>query len=82
VAGELLVGHMTIRGFLRGLRIYVRGWRPPPHIVFGLMFGVVGVAYGGRFTQGFILGVLLSGCWEYAMRKGWIRREDSTSSPK
>lgn len=27
-----IVGDMTIRGILRGLRIYMRGWRPPPHI--------------------------------------------------
>jgi hypothetical protein len=64
---------MNIRGFLRGLRNYLRGWRPPPHVIFGLMFGAVGVVYGGRFGPGFVLGVLLSGCWEYAMRKGWIR---------
>jgi hypothetical protein len=82
VPRSAMVGHMTLSGFFRGLRIYVRGWRPPPHIVFGLMFGVVGVAYGGRFVSGFILGVLLSGCWEFAVRNGWIRREDSTSSPK
>jgi hypothetical protein len=73
---------MTLRGILRGLRIYLRGWRPPPHIIFGLMFGAVSVAYGGRFPQGFVLGVLLSGGWEYAIRKGWIRRENPTSSPQ
>lgn len=71
---------MTLRGILRGLRIYLRGWRPPPHIIFGLMFGTVDVVYGGRFGQGFVLGVLLSGGWEYAMSKGWIRRENPTSS--
>ena len=73
---------MTIRGFMRGLLIYLRGWRPPPHIIFGLMFGTVGVAYSGRFGQGFVLGVLLSGGWEYAISKGWIRRENLDSSPK
>jgi hypothetical protein len=73
---------MTIRGFLRGLRIYVRGWRPPPHVIFGLMFGAFGAACGARFTQGFVAGVILSGGWEYAMRKGWIRTENPVSSPE
>lgn len=73
---------MTIRGFLRGLRIYVRDWRLPPHIVFGLMFGVFGLACGARFYQSFIVGVLLSGCWEYAVGKGWIRSGGAASSPE
>lgn len=68
-----IVRDMTISGFLRGLRIYLREWRPPPHFIFGLMFGAVGVAYGGRFFPGFVLGVILSGGWEFAVRKGWIR---------
>ena len=73
---------VTISGILRGLRIYLRGWRPPPHIIFGLMFGAVGVAYGGGFGQGFVLGVILSGGWEFAISKGWIRRESPDSSAK
>lgn len=64
---------MTVGGFLRGLRIYFRGWRPPPHVIFGLIFGLFGLTCGARFNQSFIAGVLLSGPWEFAVRKGWIR---------
>jgi hypothetical protein len=72
---------MTLRGVMRGLRIYIRGWRTPPHVVFGLMFGAGAAAYGGRFAGGFVLGVLLSPCWEVAVRKGWIRASHETDRP-
>jgi hypothetical protein len=72
---------MTLRGVMRGLRIYIRGWRPPLHVVFGLMFGAVAAAYGGRFLGGFVLGVLLSPCWEVAIRKGWIRPSHEADRP-
>ncbi len=68
-----IVEDMTLRGFLRGLRIYLRGFQLPLHVAFGLMFGAVAAAFGGRFISGFMLGVIFSPCWGYAMRKGWIR---------
>ena len=64
---------MTLSGSIRGLRIYTRDWRPPVRIIFGLMFGVFGMACGARFIQCSIVGMLMGDLWEYAVRKGWIR---------
>lgn len=72
---------MTVRGLLHGLRIYLRGWRPPPRIIFGLMFGLFGMACGARFVQCSIVGMVLGDIWELAMRKGWIRVENPASAP-
>ena len=77
-----MVGDMNRRGFLRGLRIYLRDWRPPTRLIFGLMFGLFGMACGARFMQCSIVGMLLGDAWELVMRKGWIRAENPASSPE
>jgi len=72
-----IVGDMTIGGFLRGLRIYLRGWRPPQHVVLALIFGVALAPYD-RVSEGIMLGLLTSGFLDVAIRRGWIRAESGS----